>query len=133
MRCSAPYFSTHHGAYACGRCESCLSSRRRTWAGRLILESYAHQSSIFVTLTYSDDRHSLSVKDCQLWLKRVRKRVGKIRVFYCGEYGDATQRPHYHAILFGVPACRGGPVEFQARGFTCWCPTCVLVRETWSY
>lgn len=26
-----------------------------------------------------------------------------IRVFYCGEYGERRHRPHYHAIIFGLP------------------------------
>lgn len=34
-------------------------------------------------------------------MKRLRKRVGKLRFFACGEYGDATLRPHYHILLFG--------------------------------
>lgn len=134
MRCHSPYFSTHSGAYACGRCAACLSSRRRTWAGRLILESYAHVGrSIFVTLTYDRERHSLSIRDCQLWLKKLRKRFGKVRVFYCGEYGDTTHRPHYHAMLFGIPECRGGPVRGLGKGFICLCPTCSLIRCTWGH
>lgn len=27
--------------------------------------------------------------------------MGKLRYFHCGEYGDQTQRPHYHAIIYG--------------------------------
>jgi len=26
----------------------------------------------------------------------------KIRYFHCGEYGETTRRPHYHAILYGI-------------------------------
>lgn len=35
----------------------------------------------------------------------MRKRLGtkSVRYFASGEYGESTQRPHYHAILFGVP------------------------------
>lgn len=133
MKCSAPYFSTHNGAYACGRCAHCLSVRRRTWAGRIILESFAHPvGSVFCTLTYDRDVFTLSIRDVQLWLKRLRKRVGKVRIFYCGEYGELTQRPHYHAVVFGLPFCRGGPVEKYGKGFRCRCQTCDLVRDTWG-
>lgn len=39
----------------------------------------------------------------QLFLKRVRKHYGSgIRFFLCGEYGDSNNRPHYHALLFGL-------------------------------
>jgi hypothetical protein len=134
MRCHSPYFSTHNGAYACGRCASCLSTRRRTWAGRLILESYSHpKRSVFLTLTYDREISSVSIRDCQLFFKKLRKRVGKIRYFYVGEYGDQTQRPHYHAILYGIPECLGGPVRKIGNGFICVCPTCSLIRETWGH
>ena len=39
----------------------------------------------------------------QKFWKRLRKNLNvKIRYFNCGEYGEHTFRPHYHAIIFGL-------------------------------
>ncbi|MCE3047900.1 hypothetical protein LW137_00305 [Helicobacter sp. faydin-H23] len=65
-------------------------------------------SSIFVTLTYSNEflpsPPSVSKRELQLFLKRLRKALGdkKIRYYACGEYGDTFLRPHYHLIIFGM-------------------------------
>lgn len=73
-----------------------------------MLESYEHQESCFVTLTYSEENCPLnglvSKRDAQLFLKRLRERVepARIRYYLVGEYGDVSGRPHYHAILFGL-------------------------------
>lgn len=71
-------------------------------------ESQLHESSCFITLTY-DDEHlprngSLHYPDVQKFLKRLRKTrpVGTVRHYVAGEYGGETDRPHYHACLFGV-------------------------------
>lgn len=47
---------------------------------------------------------TLSVRDTQLFFKRLRKFFPgrKIRYFLAGEYGPKTKRPHYHAIIFGL-------------------------------
>ena len=48
---------------------------------------------------------TLRKRDCQLFMKRVRKHWPEIRIrfFLSGEYGEnGTNRPHYHAILFGI-------------------------------
>lgn len=64
-----------------------------------------------MTLTYEDhqlpENHSLNLRDTQLFLKRLREQHSRtnknpVRFFLCGEYGDTTFRPHYHAILFGI-------------------------------
>jgi hypothetical protein len=64
-----------------------------------------HEQNCFVTLTYDDehlpDYGSLHRPDIQKFLKRLRKKVGKLRTFYCGEYGDQLERPHFHALIFG--------------------------------
>ena len=64
-----------------------------------------HKENCFVTLTYRPlfmhkDR-SLHMEDFQKFMKRLRKRFGKVRFFHCGEYGDKLNRPHYHACIFG--------------------------------
>jgi len=91
----------------CGRCIGCRLERARQWAVRIMHESEMHVQSSFVTMTY-DAEHlpkdgSLSVRDCQLFLKRLRFFLSptKIRFFLCGEYGEKFARPHYHAIIFG--------------------------------
>lgn len=77
---------------------------------RLLHELNYHKSAVFLTLTYSDEylpeNNSLSKRDLQLFVKRLRKDLAdsgrKIKYFACGEYGDTTERPHYHAIIFGL-------------------------------
>lgn len=90
----------------CGRCIGCRLERARVWAIRCVHEAALHEQNIFTTITYSDENlpygETLVKKHMQDFLKRLRKRhpSNKIRVFYCGEYGDTTDRPHYHALLF---------------------------------
>lgn len=105
----------------CGQCIGCRIDRSREWANRCMLELQSHDSAFFVTLTYDDfhvpksyypdpetgeahTSYTLVKRDFQLWMKRLRKKFSddKIRFFACGEYGGQTQRPHYHAIIFGL-------------------------------
>jgi len=46
----------------------------------------------------------LNYYDFQLFMKRLRKhyKTENVGFFMCGEYGETTQRPHYHACLFGM-------------------------------
>lgn len=93
----------------CGHCPACKKLKASQWSLRLILESFDWQDVSCLTLTYDEEKipenGSLVVKDVQDWLKRFRKRSGlTLKYYLCGEYGDDSDRPHYHAILFGVPA-----------------------------
>ncbi len=90
----------------CGRCVGCKLERSRQWAVRCMHEASLHADTSFITLTY-DDEHvprfgSLLMDDWQKFFKRLRRRVGKVRFFGCGEYGEQFGRPHYHACLFGL-------------------------------
>lgn len=103
MKCSDPYIK--NGEFRCGRCLPCRIARKRLWTARLILEMLSSPVSLFVTLTYRSipESGSVSVRDAQLFLKRVRERItpSRLRYYIVGEYGDVTGRAHYHVLLFG--------------------------------
>lgn len=128
----------------------CLINRRRVWSHRMMLESVQHDQSSFLTLTYDDEHlplgHTLQPDHIKSWLKKFRERLRyaydtrnpdmfyilprTIRYFIVGEYGDQTQRPHYHAALFGFPPCFY--FSTPSRGKQCSCPSCHVVRDTWG-
>lgn len=93
----------------CGGCIGCRLDKSRTWAARCMHEAQMHENNTFLTLTYSDEylpigsegRTTLDPKDLELFWKRLRKKFD-VRYYACGEYGDTTGRPHYHAIAFGL-------------------------------
>lgn len=92
----------------CGRCIGCKLEKARQWALRCIHESKLYDDNVFVTLTYSDanvprladGRLTLHPRDMVLFMKKLRHYAPGVRFFQCGEYGDTTERPHHHAILF---------------------------------
>lgn len=119
--------------FPCGQCLPCLINKRRIWTLRMILESFCHSYSSFITLTY-DDEHLpvdglLSKRDAQLFLKRLRKSLHprRFRYYLCGEYGPQTHRPHYHAILFGVHP------QMDADAINrCWCKGFTVIGQDTS-
>lgn len=90
----------------CGNCMGCKLEKSRQWAVRMMHEAHFHGQNSFLTLTYSDEAcpadYGLDLRHLQLFMKRLRRSLAhKIRFYACGEYGDKTGRPHYHAIIFG--------------------------------
>lgn len=105
----------------CGKCIGCRLDKSREWALRCMMELKTCKGiAIFVTLTYNESRVpmtyyadpdtglalpalTLRLDDLQRFWKRLRKSLPdtKVRYFACGEYGERTLRPHYHAIIFG--------------------------------
>jgi len=106
MRCIAPIYLEKQGlTVPCGHCNFCLANRRADWTFRLYQESKHASSAHFLTLTY-DDAHlpagkTLVYKDLQNFWKRMRAYGINLRYYACGEYGEESNRPHYHAIIFG--------------------------------
>ena len=110
----------------CGQCVECWLARSREWATRCMLETKDHKNNYFITLTYNNDNlpkgnginidtgeifevGTLKPKDLQDFMKRLRitwerkYNITNIRYYACGEYGEQYARPHYHAIIFGLP------------------------------
>lgn len=95
--------------WPCGKCIACRLNRQREKKIRLMHEAQQyHGKVVFLTLTYNDENlplgSTLVKRDLQLFLKRFRRKLEprQIKFFACGEYGDTTERPHYHMILFNV-------------------------------
>mgnify|MGYP000188139432 FL=1 len=91
----------------CGQCIGCRLERSRQWAIRCVHEASLHNENSFITLTYANEHlpawNSLDKTTFPKFMKRLRKSLQdkRVRYFHCGEYGDHTGRPHYHALLFG--------------------------------
>lgn len=91
----------------CGQCIGCRLAKSVDWATRIHHEAQMHDANCFVTLTYGPEHlprdGSICIRELQLFMKRLRKKLGhnRVRFFGCGEYGDLGRRPHYHVILFG--------------------------------
>ncbi|AXL15543.1 replication initiator protein [Microviridae sp.] len=91
---------------SCGQCMGCRVKRSLSWAIRCVNELQLHEEACYVTFTYAPeylpDDGSINVKHLQKFWKRLRKNLGiKFRYFACGEYGEKSGRPHYHALIFG--------------------------------
>tara|TARA_R110002072_G_scaffold196017_3_gene353387 strand:+ start:2238 stop:3008 length:771 start_codon:yes stop_codon:yes gene_type:complete len=69
-------------------------------------EAQLYEDNCFITLTFDEEHlpndYSLNHDYFQKFMKRLRKEIApqKVRYFMCGEYGDDSWRPHFHAILF---------------------------------
>lgn len=135
MLCKNPYIVAEGQAAGCGQCLPCRLNKRRVWSHRIMLEAKQYEDNAFITLTYSDEHlpegGTLVPAHYQRWLKRLRFRLQPktIRYFIVGEYGEGTERPHYHAILFGFPHCEHAPRLCTKRK----CAVCSLVSDTWGY
>jgi len=83
---------------------ACRIARTSEWTTR-ILHELQDKDGCFITLTYDEKNlpanGTLVKSDLQKFFKRLRKKIEPIRIKYfgCGEYGEHTKRPHYHAII----------------------------------
>lgn len=97
--------------YPCGHCYECLSKVRNDWSIRLQEQLIDTPIAYHAILTY-DNEHlkrsksglaTVCKKDVQDFLKRLRHKITNFKYFCVSEYGEITQRPHNHIIIFNVP------------------------------
>lgn len=106
----------------CGKCYECRRSQVNQWVFRINNEFKAKTTkrAYFITLTYNDDflynpengliteygEMTLNYKHHQDFIKRLRKSYGNgksdIKYFAVGEYGEKSDRPHFHTIIFNA-------------------------------
>lgn len=98
MKCRKPFYGIH----GCGQCLPCRINKRRLLTTQIILESLTHKENSFITLTYENNLITLRPADTKLFVRRLRYVYPNTRYFLVGEYGDRSERPHYHACLFGL-------------------------------
>ena len=130
----------------CGRCIGCRLEYARVWGLRCWHESLLYDNNCFLTLTYDDDHlpdwHSLDRDHFTNFIKRLREYVRircikekipliKIRYFGCGEYGDKSQRPHYHSIIFNFDFPDKKFLGFNKNGDMLY--TSNLLTSLWPY
>ncbi|UCS96050.1 MAG: replication initiation protein [Microviridae sp.] len=115
----------------CGHCIPCVRRKMRDRVIRLTEEfkDPKNRQVFFCTFTYNEDnlpwiefetetkwgytktvvKSVFNRRDLQLTIKRVRRYYEKyykinFRIFYCGEYGKKSNRPHFHALFFSPVA-----------------------------
>ena len=115
----------------CGKCIGCRLERARQWSVRCMHEAKLYANNVFITLTYNEGEvprtdsglQTLNPEDWVLFMKRLREFYGPgIRFFQCGEYGDITERPHHHALLFNhhfpdrvrIGKSKSGEVQYRS-------------------
>lgn len=105
---------------SCGHCLPCLKTKQSQLTflceKELLYKYKDNYGASFVTLTYQDnylpinDKGYVTLKKehVQKFIKNMRRQmeyhndVTPFKILYCGEYGDSTDRPHYHIAFFGL-------------------------------
>ena len=96
----------------CCNCFNCRLDFQYQAIDRMYCAWKSHNVSAFVTFTY-DDNHliindgfknaTLSKDDVHKYLDKIKHQLNiPFEYYLCGEYGDKFNRPHYHAVFFGL-------------------------------
>jgi hypothetical protein len=102
--CISPCYLDDGTEVACRYCWQCKNNRVNDLVGRCIAESKYSKKTYAITLTYGKEAGvnavTLVYKDVQIFLKKLRRRYGRIRYICAGEYGTEKGRAHWHIAIF---------------------------------
>lgn len=86
----------------CGYCINCFINKKYDYRNRCKNEFDKFKFSYFITLTYDDFNNPkvLIKKHIQNFCKYLKKYIGRFGYLLAGEYGDVSDRPHYHLVIF---------------------------------
>lgn len=102
--CVSPCYLSDMTEVACRYCWQCKQNRINDLVGRCIAEQKYSRKTYAVTLTYSKkagvNAVTLVYRDVQVFLRRLKRRYGKLRYICAGEYGSDKGRAHWHIALF---------------------------------
>ena len=128
----------------CGKCVGCLENRKFYWVNRMKLENELHDCGTFLTLTYNDENlpEKCIKSDVQKFIKRLRN-VSRdydisipcdFKYFFVSERGSRSDRPHYHAVIFGIDMMSDEWLPRLATfkdGYPVYCST--VVEKLWPF
>lgn len=120
----------------CGQCLGCRIDKRQEWSVRMMHEFKVNPCACFVTLTISDEHmppgQVVPYRIFQLFMKRLRKRFSgvTIRFVEAFEYGTIGDRPHFHAILYGVDFSADREPFSRSNGSVLY--TSKLLEQLWG-
>lgn len=99
----------HYYIHPCGQCLNCRINDTRSWYVRSFFEvkKLERPYQYFLTLTYNEENYpddALCKKDdLKKFLNNLNTSFGlRLRYFATSDYGNITNRAHYHAILLST-------------------------------
>lgn len=101
----------------CGKCLNCIENKKKEKALRLIHEMNNYKFKYFITLTMDEIQASraksglttISKEDLRAYIRSLQyyerkynmitSNKSKMKYIACGEYGETTERAHYHLVV----------------------------------
>lgn len=93
----------------CGKCKACLENQKKLFFDKNLLELQTAKTAYFITLTYEINPISTSILDLKNFIIKLKKyfynnyKLKNIHYFGATEYGDKTNRPHAHILIYNIP------------------------------